>query len=75
MKTNRAIKTGIKRTKITISLDECNLELESGPLNDQCPELFYFYNSGDVVFCLRPEGHKGDHRGLRVQWTNGTTNE
>lgn len=32
----------------------------------QCPAVFG--RGLTTVFCIRCDGHEGDHRGLRVQW-------
>jgi len=34
----------------------------------QCPAIYA--TRGGVVFCVKPEGHEGDHRGFRAQWND-----
>lgn len=47
-------------------------------VSDQCGAV---YQSGErrgcfaMVFCLRPAGHEGDHRGQGRQWDDGGKKE
>lgn len=54
---------------ITITLVDLKAENQKNPHARQCADI-HMSRGGSGVFCLRPSGHEGSHRGDRRQWPN-----
>lgn len=52
------------KKEITISLK--SIDSEYKPTDIQCSTITT--TSSGFVFCRRPRGHNGDHRGKGIQW-------
>lgn len=56
-------------SKLTITHADLDAEWsEVGASRRQCRAMHRFGRPGTIVFCRRPLGHDGDHRGHRAQW-------
>jgi len=59
-----------QKVHITIPFYEASRERQMS--DKQCPSIF---SGRSIVFCVRPDGHTGDHRGLGRQWKTVTEKE